>query len=140
MGNTTDIEKKPAAPPSPKVTQAHDKFKAFITPAGLTTEEAETRLNELVGDFTKDGKSAPKSVGVEYLEGKKRVVLTLGYRDDEPGYPVKLTWAPLGKLDLVPTQVEEALSKAAGGIEHVLCHEFFVDDTGEFVAVFMSHG
>jgi hypothetical protein len=134
MGKTTNV------PSGPVKEQIHEKFKAFIPEAGIAHDEAMRRLNGMVATFTKEGKFAPKSVGVEYLEARKQVILTLGYRDDEPGYPVKLTSVSLGNLDLRPEQIEEAMSKAAGGVPHVICHEFFVDEKGEFVAVFMSHG
>ncbi len=130
-----------ATPADHKVrAQAHTKFKAFIPEAGLAHDEAVRRLNGMLSSFTSSGKVAVKSVGVAYLPVEKQVVLTVGYRDDEPGYAAKLTSAALGALHTRPEAIEAALSKASERVENVICHEFFVDDKGEFVAVFLSHG
>ena len=60
-------------------------------------------------------------------------MLSLGYREDEAGYPVKLTSLALGKLDLHPDAIAGAMEKAAAEVENVICHEFFVDGGGTFV-------
>jgi len=119
--------------------QIHAKFKVFISEAGIPYA-AVRRLDAMVRAFTKEGKHAVKSVGVEYLEKDKRLVLSLGYRDDVPGYSVKLTSVSLGRLQLQPEAIEQAMTKAAGDVENVICHEFFVTDDGEFVMVLLSHG
>lgn len=123
-----------------KMQQVHSKFKVFIPEAGLTDDEAMRRLSSMVETFARPGNLAPKSVGVEYLESQKQIVLSLGYRDDEPGYRVKLTSVSLGKLALNPEAIEQAMSNAALTIENVICHEFFVDAEGVFVMVLLSHG
>lgn len=119
--------------------QVHSKFKVFIPESGLPYEESMRRLNGMVTDFTRDSQVAVKSVGVEYLESDKRLVLSLGYRDDEPGYPIKIVSVSLGKPALFPDAIESAMMKAAEGIENVICHEFFVTGEGEFVMVLMAH-
>jgi len=118
--------------------QVHSKFKVFIPEAA--SDGAMRRLVAMVENFTKDGKIAAKSVGIEYIENKKQLVLSLGYRDDEPGYPCKLTSVPLGRLNLQPNEIAAAMERAAAGTENVICHEFFVDGEGEFVMVLLSHG
>jgi hypothetical protein len=122
--------------------QVHSKFKVFIPEAGLSDEEAMRRLGSMVEGWARASKAAIKSVGIEYIDASKQVVLSLGYRDaeDEPGYPVKLTALPLGKLGYRPDEISAAMEKAAAGVENVICHEFFVDDKGEFVMVLLSHG
>jgi hypothetical protein len=120
--------------------QVHSKFKVFIPEAGISDEEAMRRLGSMVEGWTHASGAAVKSVGVEYIEGKKQVVLSLGYREDEPGYPVKLTSTALGKLVLHPDAIAAAMETAAAKVENVICHEFFVDGDGVFVMVLLSHG
>jgi len=120
--------------------QVHSKFKVFIPEAGISPDEAMRRLGSMVEGYTRSNKIAPKSLGVEYIEDKNQIVLSLGYRDDEPGYPVKITAFQLGKLALRPEAIEDAMEKAAGEAENVICHEFFVDGDGAFVMVLLSHG
>lgn len=119
--------------------QSHSKFKVFIPEENIAYDEAMRRLNNMVTSWSREGRVAPKSVGVEYLEGAKRLVLSVGFRDDEPGYPVKLTSVSLGKPNLFPDEIGAAMEKAAKDIPNVICHEFFVTGDGEFVMVLMSH-
>jgi hypothetical protein len=134
MGHSTETTPKTVA------LQSHSKFKVFIPEDNLSEQEATRRLNTMLTAWTKDGKVAPKSVGVEYLEASKRLVLSIGYRDDEQGYAVKLTTISLGKPNLFPDAIETAMNKAAESLDaDVICHEFFVTGEGEFVMVFMSH-
>ena len=120
--------------------QVHSKFKVFIPEASLTDEEAMRRLASMVEGWARASKVAIKSVGIEYIDALKQVVLSLGYRDDEPGYPVKLTSISLGKLGLRPDEIGTAMEEAAKNTENVICHEFFVDEKGEYVMVLLSHG
>jgi hypothetical protein len=66
------------------------------------------------------------------------VVLTLGYRDDEPAREFKIQEAALGRLELTPAVISLALETAAAKItQNVICHEFYVNKVGEFFAVFL---
>jgi hypothetical protein len=118
--------------------QVHSKFKVFISDA--ESEDAVEQLFRQADVFTKDNSVAPKSIGVEYLEGQKRLILSIGYRDDEPGYPVNLKSVLLGKLAMNSSTIEAALEKAADETDNVICHEFFVTEGGDFVMVLLSHG
>jgi hypothetical protein len=118
--------------------QVHSKFKFFIPEAGLTHDEAMRRLSGMVEAFSRDGRVAPKSLGIEFRESDKRLFLSLGYRDDEPGYPVKVTAVTLGALDGGPTTFETAMETAAARVENVICHEFYITEQNVFVAVFLS--
>jgi hypothetical protein len=117
--------------------QKHNKFKTFIID-GHNHENGKTFIP--IAAFLQEGKVAPKSIGVEYLEGKDKTVLTLGYRDDEQGQMANVSLVNLGQLDLVPGAIEEAFGKAASGVENVICHEFFVTGDGTFFAVFLTAG
>jgi hypothetical protein len=135
MGNTTDIKPTPQAQ-----AQIHSKFKVFIPPPGIAHADALRQFNDVITEFTKGGKVAPKSVGVEYLEDQRQLVLSLGYRDDEPGYPVTFTSVSLGHPRLSADAIESAMQRAAADVPNVICHEFFMTENGEFVLILMSHG
>jgi hypothetical protein len=49
--------------------------------------------------FVQERGVAAKSIGVEFLESARKLVLTLGYREDEEGYPVRLTSRSVGRVD-----------------------------------------
>jgi hypothetical protein len=140
MGHTTNAPAPQAPAAAAAAGQVHDKFKVFIPEENIAYDEAMRRLGNMVASWSAEGKVAPKSVGIEYLEGPKRLVLSIGYKDNEKGYPVKLTSKSLGKPQLFPDAIEAVMSKAAADVQNVICHEFFVTGDGEFVMVLMSHG
>lgn len=117
--------------------QVHDKFKVFTGTPGTGD------LGPLAGQveaFVREQRIAPKSIGVEFIERARKLVLTVGYRDDEPAYEVRLTARSLGKVDGLEdlTGLEQRMSAVAGELQGVLCHELFVTDQDEFVMVFMT--
>jgi hypothetical protein len=132
----------PSAKSSTVQAQVHSKFKIFVSPLKVFSYfEALPLLEAEVEAFTRNGTVAAKSLGVEYLEGRGQLVLSLGYRDDEPGYPVKITTCPLGKLDIDPASLERAVVKAAASVANPICHELFAaGPNGEFTLVLLSHG
>lgn len=115
--------------------QVHQKFKVF---AGAGADVA--ALGAQVERFVAEREVAAKSIGVEYLERAEKLVLTLGYRDDEPGYGVRITSRSLGVVDQMEdlSGLEARMEEAAGSMAGVLCHELFVTSSGEFVMVFMA--
>jgi hypothetical protein len=118
--------------------QIHHRFKVFTGDAGADGGLAS--LAPEVERFVQDRGVAAKSIGVEFLESARKLVLTLGYRDDEPGYAVRLTSRSVGKVDAMEdlSGLEARMAEAAGDLHGVLCHELFVTDEGEFVMVFMA--
>ena len=118
--------------------QVHHRFKVFTGDAGADGGVA--ALAAEVERFVQERGVAAKSIGVEFLESARKLVLTLGYRDDEPGYGVRLTSRSLGKVDGLEdlSGLEARMGEAAGDLQGVLCHELFVTDEGEFVMVFMA--
>ena len=118
--------------------QVHQRFKVFTGEAGADGGVA--ALAPQVEQFVQERGVAAKSIGVEFLESARKLVLTLGYRDDEPGYGVRLTARSVGKVDSLDdlSSLETRMSEAAGDLHGVLCHELFVTDDGEFVMVFMA--
>jgi hypothetical protein len=112
------------------MNQTHTKFKAFVASGTDVIQRAEAVMNSYG--------ISPKSLGVEFLESSGLLVLTVGYRDDEPSFPFKITQVNLGKLELVDKVIASALEAAATKIDSIICHEFYVDASGEFFAVFMA--
>jgi hypothetical protein len=121
-------------------SQVHDKFKVFA--GELDADKTIGGLADEVAAFAKDAKIAAKSIGVEYLESAKRLVITLGYRDDEEPYPIRLNCVPLGKIDSLSgdfSGLETAMAEASGKFQNIICHELYVTDDGDFLMVFMTH-
>lgn len=114
--------------------QVHDRFKVFA--AGSVQE-----LDAQVRTFTSGGNIAAKSIGVEFVESSGTLVLSLGFREDADGYAVTVEGWPVGQLDLNSGfgPLERALEEAAKDADNVICHELFVDDRGQVIAVFLKH-
>jgi hypothetical protein len=120
--------------------QVHDKFKVFT--GALAKDKTIGKLADEVAAFAKHSRAAAKSIGVEYVESAGLLLLTLGYRDDEEPYPIKLHSVPLGKIDAMAgdfSKLEDAMAKASGKIRNIICHELYLAGDGDFVMVFMTH-
>jgi len=121
--------------------QVHSKFKLFA--GTLDTSGSLGTLATEVEKFAASAKAAPKSIGVEYLEHSKQVVVSLGYRDDEAPYPIKLSTVSLGKVDTFSAdeckKLETKMGEAAAKTPGIICHELLVTGDREFVMVFMAH-
>ena len=122
-------------------SQAHGKFKVFIGSVG--SQLALTELVREVEAFVRNHPCAPKSIAVEYLESSKKLMLSLGYRDDEPPYAITLSTIPIGRIgDLEAEDVarlEARFAEVAGAIRNVIASEIFVNGT-ECTMVLMSPG
>ena len=118
--------------------QVHARFKVFTGEAG--TDDAIGGLFGQVERFVSERRVAAKSIGVEYLEAAGRLVFTLGYREDEPPYGVRITRRSLGRVDSLDDLggLEQRMADAAASLANVICHELFVTAEGEFVMVFMA--
>jgi hypothetical protein len=121
--------------------QVHTKFKLFTGPL-----DASGNLGALAGQVTawaKDARVAAKSIGVEFVESTKHMILSVGYRDDEPAYGITLASSKIGKLGKLDAaelaRLERAMGAAAAKIEHVICHELYVTDANELFVVTMAH-
>ncbi len=121
--------------------QVHTKFKLFV--GALDGSGTLGALAGEVAAWAKGAKVAPKSIGVEFLERDAKVILSVGYRDDEKPYGIRLLSTkigPIGKLaggDL--GKLEQAMGAAAAKEKHVICHELYVTDADELFVVTMSH-
>lgn len=121
--------------------QVHSKFKLFA--GTLDAGGSLGALGTEVEKFAAGAKAAPKSIGVEYLEHSKQVVVSLGYRDDEAPYAIKLSTVSLGKVDTFSAEeckkLEAKMGEAAAKTPGIICHELLVTGEREFVMVFMAH-
>jgi hypothetical protein len=121
-----------------QMTQTHSKFKVFITEPGsngLINDDVPLAVSRFVDQH---GVNA-KSIGVEFVEGSGKVILSLGYAEGQGTAPVTVKTVGLGKLGLDASAIEAALEKSASLISNVICHEFYVDAKGDTVAVFLAH-
>jgi len=97
----------------------------------------------VVAAWAKGAKVAPKSIGIEFVEKSQRLILSVGYRDDEPAYGIKLASAkvgPLGELAAAELgKLEKAMGEAAAKTKQLICHELYVTDNDELFVVTMAH-
>src|ERR1700676_5583777 len=119
--------------------QVHPQFKVFV--GELAPDGSIGDLAAEVGAFASQAKVAAKSIGVEYLESLKRLVITLGYRNDEEFYPIRLYSVPLGKIQVHGdfSTLENAMAEAAKKYSNVICHELYVTERQDCVLVLMTH-
>jgi hypothetical protein len=120
--------------------QVHGKFKVFSGALGQ-----DRTMGPLAGEieaWVRSAKVAPKSIGIEYVESAGRLLLSIGYRDDEAAYAVKLSTVAIGRIEGLDAgglaKVEQAMAGAAGKVKDVICHELYVTEKNELLMVFMS--
>jgi|SRR5215471_7443690 len=120
--------------------QVHNKFKIFI--GALQPDGSIGPLADEISSYVSESKIAPKSIGVEYLESAKRLIVSLGYRDDEAGYPVTLHSVSLGKVNTSGADLnalEQKMAQASAGLSNIICHELYITDKQEMLMIFMTH-
>lgn len=121
--------------------QVHNHFKVFA--GTYNSHSGLGPLAEAVPAWAKSSGAAPKSIGIEYLEHAKRLMLTVGYRTDEPGYAIRLQTVNLGKIENLDetslASLETRMGNAASGVANIICHELFVTETADVLMVFMTH-
>lgn len=121
-------------------SQVHNKFKVFS--GELQADKTIGPLADTVAQFASEHQIAAKSIGVEYLESAKRLIITLGYRDDEQSYPIHLHSVSLGKIDASGGEfsaLEQAMASASAQLSNIICHELYVTDEQDFLMIFMTH-
>lgn len=120
--------------------QVHDKFKIFS--GELASDGSIGKLADEVAAFAKKSNIAPKSIGVAYLEHGKRLVITLGYVEDDAPYPIKLHCIRLGKIEVKAgdfSTLEKKISAASAKHRNIICHELYVTGENDFTLVVMTH-
>ncbi len=125
------------------MSQAHSKFAVFASGPGLEPMAALALLSSQAhARSVDDPKFAAKSLGVEYLERSRQLVLTIGYTED-PSYPIRIHAENLGPFftpgaTVYPDAISKAMEKAAAAeVDDVLCHEFFATDNGSLIFVML---
>lgn len=121
--------------------QVHGKFKVFT--GKLAADGTLGGLSGEVEAWVRSAKVAPKSIGVEYLESAGKLVLSIGYRDDESPYAVKLQTVHVGKVGGLDagslTKLEQDMTKASAKLKSIICHELYVTASSDLHMVFMTH-
>jgi hypothetical protein len=115
--------------------QIHNNFKMFTAQyaKGIGLDQL---LREIEG-WVKTNKVAPKSIGIEFLEDTKTLIMSIGYRNDEQ-HEITLNTALIGKLDIDNlTKCEKDIEEAISGLKDIICHELFVTDEGLLHMIFM---
>lgn len=62
-------------------------------------------------------------------------MVTLGYREDEEFYPIRLHCVRMGKLDTLSgdfSALEAAIGEASGRFRNIICHELYLTADQEF--------
>lgn len=120
--------------------QIHNKFKIFTGP--LAADKTIGALADQITAFVTEHKVAAKSIGVEYLESAKKLIISLGYREGDESYGVNVATVSLGKIGGLETgdvsRLEAAMTDACQKIENIICHELYITEDGDFLVVFMS--
>lgn len=120
--------------------QVHGKFKMFV--GSLAEDGSIGELAGAVAAFASDNQVAAKSIGIEYVDSVKKLVVTLGYRDDEESYPIRLHCVALGNVDMLSgdfTQLESAMTAAGKNFPNIICHELYVTEPDSFQMVIMTN-
>ena len=121
--------------------QVHGKFKVFT--GKLAADGSLGSLATDVEAWVKSAKVAPKSIGVEFIESAAVLMLSVGYRDDEAPYLVKLSSVQIGKIEGTDAaglaNIERAMAGAGAKVSNVICHELYVTGSNDLLMVFMSH-
>lgn len=124
--------------------QVHSKFKVFVVTPDKNSLKIPSDLHLTMNGFIALNKVAVKSVGVEYVEAIDKIVISLGYTEGQESYPIVLQSILLGQLAMkegqsLAEELEVALTKAAETQDDsVICHEFYVDKNGNYVALFLK--
>lgn len=118
------------------------EFKVFSGP--LSPENTLGSLAEEVSCFVSDQKVTARSLGVEYLESKRKLVLTLGYSRQPADFGVEVQALPLGKIENLMiaaddfSLLEQAMSEASAQVGNILCHELCIAAGNECLMVLMT--
>ncbi len=121
--------------------QVHTKFKLFV--GALDAGGTIGKLAGEVAAWAKTAKVAPKSIGVEFLERTNKLILSVGYRDDESPYGIQLHSTKIGPIGALAAgdlgKLEKAMADAASKQKHVICHELYVTESDDLFVVTMVH-
>lgn len=116
--------------------QQHSKFKLFVGQPSASDPLA--GIGKQVSEFVAENKVSAKSIGTEYIERRKTLVVTLGYREGEDSRPVRLQAVKLQGDSKDLAALEQQMGEASSKLSGIICHELFITEAGEFYMVFMT--
>jgi hypothetical protein len=88
--------------------------------------------------FADDPNVSARSIGIEYLEHDNSVVVSLGFSNETDHSKVEFDLALIGNLNTNSLEdLEFHMAHHAAELGNVICHEFFVTETGDMYAIFM---
>jgi hypothetical protein len=113
---------------------SHSNFKVF-----KGKMEQVSGIQKDIESFVASNKVSARSIGIEFIEHSKEVLISLGYSTEGAITPITLALINFGKVDLSDTEaIERKMSEAAEQQQNVICHELCITDTDEFLMLFMS--
>jgi hypothetical protein len=118
--------------------QVHDRFKLFtgaLDDAGHIKEVAAQ-----IHEWAAKDKIAVKSVGAAVAAGK--LIITIGYRDDEEPYEIELHSSKIGRVGELDKDEQQRFTRAieSGGMNWppVLGHTLYVTKQGDLYLIVLS--
>jgi len=118
-------------------TQVHGKFKFFLL--DFKNGKLSKADQKAVTDFANGAGVLVKSIGIEYIESEKRVLLSLGYEGRRNAERVGIAISKIGKLDAKKLEKSETkMAQLAAKAGQVICHELFIDDKKQLFAIFLK--
>ena len=106
-------------------SQPQHKFKVYF---GKSIDD----VNSKIQADAAQGTMAVQSFGVEYMESRNQFLVSIGYVEGQPGYPIKMTDNVVGPipewLSDAPDQLCASMESIVSEFSDVLCHELFVDN------------
>lgn len=117
--------------------QVHEKFKLFRSGANSGNFD---KIFKEIEEFANKASRSPKSIGAEYLEASKELILTLGYTEGSAeNNNVKLEVFEIGNLDEDNESIEKKIAENASKLKTVICHELFITENNELHMIFMTN-
>jgi hypothetical protein len=118
--------------------QVHDRFKLFI--GTLDDAGHVTDLANVIHEWVAKDKVAVKSVGAAVSNGK--LMLTIGFRDDEPTYEVALHSSKIGRVGALDADETSRFTRAieSGGMNWppVIGHSLYVTKNNDLYLAVLS--
>lgn len=115
---------------------SHKKFKIFQ--GSIDNGKLSKPLMAELKKFSAQDKVDPKSIGIEYLESKNEVIVSLGYAEKKSKVSVDFKLKQIGNLSDGLNVLELKAEKAATKLEDsIICHELFIDGSNNFHMIFM---
>jgi hypothetical protein len=113
---------------------SHHQFKVFKGKL-----ESINDLKGKIESFVFESKVSAKSIGIEFIEHTKELLISLGYNNDNDSSSISIEVVNFGHVDLNNTEaIEKIMSEAAQKQKNVICHELCITDKAEFMMIFMS--